>query len=244
MTQAGWYQQWFGEEYLQIYPHRDQREATRAVALVLQHADVPPSSRTLDVACGAGRHIKALRQRGFSAFGLDLSLPLLKRAHAQGEKVVRGDMRVLPFRTGSFHLVTNFFTSFGYFQDAADDQRVLREVRRVLAPGAAFAFDFLNADRVRSELRERDEHEVGGKRVVQHRTLVEAGHIVEKKIVIHDPADRVPRTFYERVRLYSVDELEEMLSAAGLQVNHAFGDYGGAPRSAGAPRAILIGHAL
>lgn len=243
MTQGGWYQQWFGEEYLQIYPHRDQGEARRAVALVLDHAPVAEGGRVLDVACGAGRHLKALHQRGLNAFGLDLSLPLLKRARAQGRQVVRGDMRVLPFASEAFRLVTNFFTSFGYFQDTEDDQRVLGEVRRVLRSGGFFAFDFLNAERVRSELRERDEHEVDGKRVVQFRSLIEAGHVVEKKIEIHDPADRVPRTFYERVRLYSIDELEAMLTRAGLHVNHAFGDYGGGPPSAAAPRAILIGRA-
>lgn len=46
--------------------------------------------------------------------------------------------RCLPFRPGSFRAVTNFFTSFGYFQDAEDDRTVLSEARRVLARGGCF----------------------------------------------------------------------------------------------------------
>ena len=30
-----WFEEWFGEEYLQLYPHRDAAEAERAVALIL-----------------------------------------------------------------------------------------------------------------------------------------------------------------------------------------------------------------
>ena len=36
-----WFREWFGDEYLAIYPHRDEREAEAAVGLYLQSA--PPS---------------------------------------------------------------------------------------------------------------------------------------------------------------------------------------------------------
>ncbi len=29
-----WFEQWFGEEYLRLYPHRDEADAERAVALI------------------------------------------------------------------------------------------------------------------------------------------------------------------------------------------------------------------
>src|SRR4029077_9641131 len=31
-----WYEEWFGEEYLQLYPHRDDADADRVVALILR----------------------------------------------------------------------------------------------------------------------------------------------------------------------------------------------------------------
>jgi SAM-dependent methyltransferase len=150
-------------------------------------------------------------------------------------------MRELPFASDTFRLVTNFFTSFGYFPDPREDARVLAEVHRVLQGGGSFALDFLNAERVRAELRPHEEREVNGRRIVQTRSLAEGGCVVQKRIEIHDPDDRCPRTFYERVRLYNAEDLEDLLDAHDLITEYRFGDYQGAPLSAGAPRVIYIG---
>ncbi|HEV7587919.1 MAG TPA: class I SAM-dependent methyltransferase [Longimicrobium sp.] len=238
-----WFEDWFGEEYLQLYPHRDDEEAERAVALIAAHAGLPGGASVMDLACGAGRHVEHLREHGYSAFGLDLSLDLLRVARGDGLAVVRGDMRALPVGTGRVAMVTSFFTSFGYFPDERDDERVLREIRRVLRPGGLFAVDFLNAERVRAGLRERDEVELGRRRVVQTRELVEEGRVVQKRIEIYEHGKRQPRVFFERVRLYGPGELGEMLAAAGIEPFAAFGDYGGGPVGAGAPRVILMGRA-
>jgi SAM-dependent methyltransferase len=236
-----WFEEWFGEEYLELYPHRDETEAERAVDLVVDHASVSAGAAALDLACGAGRHVDHLRHRGLRAAGLDLSLSLLRIARRDALPVVRADMRRLPVASGSLELVTSFFTSFGYFPDPADDERVLEEIRRVLRPGGTFAVDFLNAERVRRELRPLDVVEVGHRRVVQTRGLVEGGRVVEKRIEIHDPGRREPRVFHERVRLYGVDELSAMLLRNGIAPFRAFGDYDGGPLSPAAPRVILLG---
>jgi SAM-dependent methyltransferase len=241
VAQSSWYRRWFGEEYLQMYAHRDEREARRAVDLVLDHAKTSAGARALDVACGSGRHLRHLRDRGIAATGLDLSLPLVARACARGFPVVRGDMRCLPFRSDYFDLATNFFTSFGYFLTAEEDARVLGEIRRVLRPRGAFALDFLNAERVRAELPATDERVVRGRRLVQTRALAEDGRIVEKRIEIHDPADRLPHTFYERVRLYSADELDSLLDEHDLVTHYRFGDYDASPLAGDSPRAIFVG---
>jgi hypothetical protein len=48
------------------------------------------------------------------------------------------------------------------------------------------------------------------------------------------------RSFVERVRLFSVDELTTMIEHAGLTVTQRFGDYDGKPLAAGTPRVILV----
>lgn len=239
-----WFSEWFGAEYLELYPHRDEAEAERAVELIVRAAELPAGAVVLDLACGAGRHVAHLREAGYRAFGLDLSADLLRVARVEeAVPVVRADMRELPVAAGRVALVTSFFTSFGYFPEPADDQRVLGEIRRVLAPGGLYALDFLNAENVRRTLRDRDEVELAGRRVVQTRSLVEGGTVVEKRIEIFDPGRRVPRVFYERVRLYGAGRLCEMLVEAGIQPLHLFGDYDGGPLAPSAPRAILIGRA-
>ena len=78
---AEWFEEWFGEEYLQLYPNRDDADAERAVALIRRTLPWRSGWRTLDVGCGAGRHARALEAEGARPFGLDLSARLLRRAH-------------------------------------------------------------------------------------------------------------------------------------------------------------------
>ena len=238
-----WFRDWFGEEYLALYPHRDETEAREAVDLFRDVAPSTPLSRVLDLACGAGRHLRELRDDGFAAIGLDLSPTLLRsaRSAAPADPLVRGDMRQLPFADAAFDGLTSFFTSFGYFADPVDDRRVLREMERVLAPGGVFMLDFMNAARVRAELVPEDHREVDGKRVVQTREIADG--VVVKRIRIEPSDGGEVRHFEERVRLYRCDELVSLLAAVGLVTRHRFGDYRGAPFGKGSPRLILAGRA-
>ena len=49
------------------------------------------------------------------------------------------------------------------------------------------------------------------------------------------------RSFVERVRLFSRDDLVQLMQRAGLTVGQQFGDYAGGPPTEAAPRAILVG---
>jgi SAM-dependent methyltransferase len=146
-------------------------------------------------------------------------------------------MRALPFRAGSFGLVVNLFTSFGYFRSDAEHGQVLRQVALVLEPAGRFVLDYLNADQVRRTLR-RDSEEIfegdGGARV--RRRFSAEGRYVVKEIELR--AEN--RSFQERVRLFSPQELETLLRDAGLAVVERFGDYDGRPLAVDAPRAILV----
>jgi len=232
-----WYRDWFGEAYLELYPHRDEAEARRAVTLIQGAGAARPGTRVLDLACGAGRHAAALRDAGTRVTGLDLSHVLLRAARDRfAGPLTRGDMRVLPFQAGSFDTVANLFTSFGYFARDEDNTDVLREIVRVLAPGGWFALDFLNAPAVRASLVPRDERQVQGRNVVQERRLSNAGRTVVKVIRLEDEG----RSFEERVRLFERAELENMFAAAGLAVRTVFGNYDGAPHGADSPRLVLL----
>jgi len=237
-----WYRRWFGEEYLSLYPHRDREEARQGVRLFRRLCNPAPGARVLDLACGAGRHLGPLRDGGHRPVGLDLSMPLLRRARDDGaSRLVRGDMRSLPFSAAAFDAVVQFFTSFGYFDDPGEDRRVLREVRRVLRSGGAFLLDFLNAEQVRSTLVPRDEEKVEGRTVRQHRWIED--DVVRKRIEIEGSRGEENRVFHERVRLYEPEELQEMLAGAGLRVTARRGDYSGADFRSGSPRLLLAGEA-
>lgn len=245
MKRTPWFRDWFGGEYLALYPHRDRAEARRAVALLRDATGLGRGTRVLDLGCGAGRHLEEMERIGYRATGLDLSRPLIEAARKSVPvaDLVLGDMRRPPFRTGSFDVVTSYFTSFGYFDDEDEDLGVLHEVRRVLRAGGRFLLDFLNADHVVANLRTEDRRSAPGIDVVQERRLVNGGRIVEKRITFKPVDGTSSREFVERVRLYRPRELTAMLRCAGMTPGPTFGGYDRTPFSPASTRYILVARA-
>jgi SAM-dependent methyltransferase len=233
-----WFERWFGEEYLRAYAHRDDTDAERLVGLLDILGVATAGQRVLDLACGPGRHAAALARRGAHVVGLDLSRALLLAAREAGaERLVRADVRGLPFRDAAFDAVLNLFTSFGYFEEDAEHAAVLCDVARVLRPRGRFVLDFLNAPAVRSGLVARDERGAGTTTVVQERWLSPDGRFVHKRIQV----GAGQQTFTERVRLYERAELEAMMAEQGLRPIRAAGNYDGGAYGAGSDRLILVG---
>lgn len=238
MTDIDWFEDWFGEEYLALYEHRDHHEARDVARLVEARVGNLHGEPVLDLACGAGRHQRTLSENGWWTVGLDLSPSLLRAARAADHDapLVRADMRTLPFTDGAFALVVNLFTSFGYFQDDDEHQRVLLDVARVLRPGGWFVLDYLNAQHVRDTLVAHDERRVGTTVVEQEREITADGRYVRKTISLGEYG----RTFMERVRLFEPAELASRCRDAGFDVCDMLGDYDGAVLTDGSPRAIII----
>lgn len=232
-----WFESWFGEEYVALYPHRNEAEAERAVALIAETLGTRSVRRVLDLACGSGRHARYLGQRWWTS-GVDLSETLLGIAQRNGipARLVRADIRELPYRQSSFDLVVNLFTSFGYFETDAEHERVIQDIRRVMTAGGTFVLDFFNARRVEEQLVPYDESSIAGRKVEQRREITDDGRFVVKHISIKDDG----RQFVERVRLFSQRDLVSMLDRAGFRVEKSYGDYDGGPLTETSPRVILF----
>jgi SAM-dependent methyltransferase len=239
-----WYKDWFGEEYLELYSHRDESEAEEHIDFVerrLRTAGSPPPRAVLDLACGAGRHTAVLRRRGYRTLGVDLSLTLLARMRESGLPRVAGDMRRLPFTEGSFDWILNFFTSFGYFAQERENFLVLEEIVRVLSPGGRFLIDLMSPAAVLASLEPHDTQELDGRHIEIERWYDAATQRVNKKIAVHAPGEP-PRTFRESVRLYQPEEVTIGLRWAGLEVDALFGNFHGDPYERDSERLILVGH--
>ena len=232
-----WFEEWFGEEYLDLYPHRDDQDAERLVGLLRRILPWTPGWRVLDFGCGAGRHARALGAAGVRPVGLDLSMSLLRRAREiTSAPLIRADLRLPPIRPGSVDLAVNLFTSFGYFESDAEHASALAAMVGVVRRGGWFVLDFLNAELVRHSLVARESTQVGERQMVITRVVSPDGRYVSKTIAVDDG-----RQFTERVRLFSADELSELLRRSGVTITARFGDYDGAPSAANSPRIILAG---
>lgn len=237
MLTDDWFEDWFGEEYLALYTHRDELEAERVANLIESRVQLPRGRQALDLACGAGRHQRELSDHWWTV-GLDLSPSLLRAARTAdgGAPLVRADMRTLPFRECAFDLVVNLFTSFGYFADDRAHHRVIAEVSRVTCPGGWFVLDYLNAAHVRRTLVPTDVRRVGQHTIEQERAISDDGRFVRKTITIGE----FGRTFVERVRLFQPDELRTMVEENGFTVVELLGDYGGTVLGESSTRTILV----
>lgn len=236
-----WFKESFGEDYLLVYRHRTLAAAANEVDAIVKWLNLSPEDHILDLCCGTGRHSIALAKRGYRVTGLDLSETLLSYAITLSKglpvRFVHGDMRSLPFSDGMFDVVLNLFTSFGYFVEDRDNERVLAEICRVLKPGGQFLIDFLNRPAVIRGLVPVSEREENGVKIREERWI--EGDLVRKRIFLSD--SRGMRRYEERVKMYARDQMEQMMQKAGLLVDRVWGDFEGNPHTEYSQRMIMAG---
>lgn len=110
----------------------------------------PHGSSVVDLCCGTGDLVFGLMRKDptLRVTGVDFCAPMLDAARLRAQhmqtdaRFIEGDAMALPFESGSFDGATMGFS----LRNVADIDRTLREVRRVLRPGARFVnLDFSKA---------------------------------------------------------------------------------------------------
>ncbi len=244
---APWYVKSFGRFYLEHYSHRDDDEAEGEVEALAALLDPDREGPLLDLCCGAGRHLKALRRLGFTSLaGLDLSAELLEVAAEElkdvgGETVelIHADMRRIP-RRDHYATVLSLFTSFGYFAGDDENVSVVEGVGQALRPGGKFLIDTMNRDYVVANLLPESVVEREGFSARSRRRITGDGRRVEKVTVVRSRSGE-EETFTESVRLYSADEMETMLTGAGFENVRIYGALCAGPLSPSCERMVVTG---
>jgi len=236
-----WYVTAFRSEYRTVYPHRDLESARAEIAWA--HG-VGLEGRVLDLCCGFGRHALALRELGVDVYGVDLSADLLRDSRElRGEvsiagRLVRGDARALPFVEGCFDGLVNLFSSFGYF-GVQGDREVLRQIVRVLRPGAPCLFDLMLPAKIREDLVPESRRETSAGLLIERRSLEEEGRRVVKRVQLERPDGEV-HEWCEDVRLYEPEEFVELLGDTGLELTRRFGGLTGEAFDEAATRQVIL----
>jgi SAM-dependent methyltransferase len=236
-----WYEDAFRSDYRRVYAHRDLEAARPEARWLVEHG---VRGRTLDLCCGFGRHTLLLAESGADIVGLDLSSDLLRSArelpdyerHLAG-RLLRGDAREVPFRAGLFDSLVLLFSSFGYFGELGD-QRVLREIARVLRPGGVAVLDLMNPDFVRANLRDESLREGGDFLLRERRTLADGGRRVVKDVELQSHGET--RRWREDVRMYELPEVRQLAGDVGLSIVSEHGAFDATPFSAESPRMLLV----
>jgi SAM-dependent methyltransferase len=236
-----WYEGWFGSDaYDLVYNHRDETDAQQLVDLVEREVAPAPDAHIVDVGCGRGRHARIFARRGYRVTGIDLSEAAIADARDQARAedldttFVQGDMRE-PLCEGCADGVVNLFTTFGYFEEDAENERALAAMATALRPGGWFLQDFLNTPQVVDTLRPSDRRTVNGITIEQRRWVEDDR--INKEITLSRNGDA--ETYRESVRLFTLDDLTAMYENVGLTLQATYGNYDGAPHTAESPRLLL-----
>ncbi|HIN81290.1 MAG TPA: class I SAM-dependent methyltransferase [Planctomycetes bacterium] len=237
-----WFRTAFDEDYLRVYPSRDEKSARPEAHAAARWLGMRSGDRILDLCCGAGRHSLVFRERGLDVVSLDLSRPLLDQARVRlgaDADLVEGDMRHLPFDQVFDH-VTMCFTSLGDLESDEADRGVLVGISRVLRNGGGLLIDLPDRAHTIANLVRRSERDVDGFHIEEERGLFDDGRRVIKKVSIVDPRGKL-RQYVESVRLYPPDEIETLLGSANFEMRKIHGDFDGEPYVPGdAPRMLVI----
>lgn len=212
----GWYTRWFGTPYYKLlYGHRDDADAAAWVQAIIDRWKPEPGATVLDLACGRGRHARHLARAGLKVTGLDISAESINEARtmAPDARFLVHDMRQ-PLEGARFDAICCLFTSMGYFDELADDQRVLDAVFAMLLPGGRFVLDFMNTPLVLRELVSEEAVDAGGVSFRITRCL--EGDVLVKRIVAVE--DARTQCFEERVQALLPEQIEEMAVRAGLVI--------------------------
>jgi SAM-dependent methyltransferase len=187
------------------------------------------SARVLDLGCGAGTYVRALREAGCTAIGLDYSLPSLHRALAAEPEgshrtYAQAEAYRLPFPDATFDLVA----SIGVFQALGTPERALEEISRVLRPGGVVVIEFLNGLEVFALLKAAGEKlGLWPPRVRTYSPYLVRRWLEEKGLTPHERAGIYlpPRQLSFAVRLverFSIEKWLDHLPLVPLCGAHAF----------------------
>jgi SAM-dependent methyltransferase len=132
------------------------------------------------------------------------------------------------------------FTAFGYLENEAENQRVLRQVHRALRPGGYFLLETMHRDAL---VRGFQPHGVNryadGLVVTEERNFDQrTGRVAVRVTLFYPDGRRIERG--HNARIYTPTELVGMLAEAGLDLHAAYGGLDGSLLTLDSRRLVVI----
>lgn len=210
---------------------------------IIKLSGIKKGAKILDLCCGIGKHSLELARRGFNVTGVDLTEEYLAKARRKAKaenlnvKFVKDDMRRF-CQIESFDTIINMFTAFGYFENPADDKRVLINARSSLCKGGKLIIDVIGKEIVARLYNPRSWNEENGRIFLQEHKISRNWSWIENRWILLEKGKQ--KEFRFGHRLYSAAELTAMLKDCGFRQVKIFGDLSGGDYDHNAKRLIVI----
>lgn len=196
----------------------------------------------LDLGCGTGSHDIVLAKKGFKVVGIDYSNTMIEIAREKSRnsgleiEFDVQDMRELQLSNG-FDCAICMFGGFGYVLSDEDLRSLFKGLRNVLKPKGLFLFEFWNEGGLKpTPYRSWDKLEEGGIRVYR---LSKSDYNANEGVLdirfafVVLEQERLVDEFEElhRIRIYSLNEMKELLRDEGFNVLQMLVGYAGKEES-------------
>lgn len=195
--------------------------APKEVDSVVSILGIETGAAVLDLPCGVGRHSLELARRGYRVTGVDRTAAYLceagEKAAAEGLELelVQADMREF-VRPGAFDAALNLYTSFGYFEDPAEDRRVAENFYRSLKPGGALIMEMMGKEVLARIFLPRDWQELpDGSLFLQERKVTDDWSWMENRWILVKDGQR--KEFAVGHRIYDGAGLKALLLDVGFE---------------------------
>ena len=125
------------------------------------------------------------------------------------------------YQENHFDIVTNLFTSFGYFEKDEDEQKAINAMVSNLKVGGVLIIDFMNVKKAISNLVASEQKTIDGI-FFSIKRKVKEGYII-KDIAITDGT--IKQKYQEKVKAITLANFTELISKSGLKIIDIFGNY-------------------
>lgn len=219
-----WFAEWFDTPYYHLlYKHRNFDEAALFISNLLNYLQPGKKAVLLDACCGKGRHALYMNKAGFSVDAFDLSENNIRLAQQNQTATLhfyKNDIRT-PLFLNKYDVAFNLFTSFGYFENEADNISAIKALSDSIKPEGVLVMDFLNAHKTIDNMVEKEQNKVG-ELTFNIKRKVKNGFIV-KQISFEDNGRKFK--FEERVKALYENDFKKYFNLAGLKLFKTAGDY-------------------
>jgi len=219
-------------------------QAKPDVAGIVNLLGLKPGARILDLCSGPGRHAMELARQGFRVTAVDRTRAYLDRARKAARglgleiEFVEADMREF-VRARAFDAVINMYTSFGFFDDDAENARVLENIYLSLGTGGSVLIDLNSKEIATRNFQERTWLEIDDVLLLIQQWVDTSWRTLETRwILVREGRSRELRW---KLRLYSSEELKKLLKSKGFRAVRLYGAMTGAPFDRFARRLVAVG---
>jgi SAM-dependent methyltransferase len=225
-----------------LFPPSRLEAAHRDVEAVLSLTGIAGGT-VLDMGCGVGRHSLELARRGFNVTGVDRTQVYLQEAGKQAEaeglgiEFLQADMRDFQ-RNEKFDAALSLFTTFGYFENPAENEQVLLNIYKALKSPGVLVMEMMGKEILARIFLERGWQQVGEYYFLEERSISRDWSWVENRWILISEDERYEVKISHWV--YSAVELRGMLTAYGFREVQIYGDLAGAPYDTNANRLVVV----